>query len=388
MNVIADHISSLPKSGIRDFFELVNNMGDNIISLGIGEPDFITPWHIRESVIYSLEKGYTNYTSNLGLLSLRKELTKYLKEYYSISYSPEDECIITVGVSEALDLIFRAIINPGDEIIYHEPCYVSYRSEILMSHGIPVPIETTKETDFALSPEDLLNAITPKTKAVLINFPCNPTGATLTKEQMEEIAKIIIEKDLLLITDEIYSELSYDSEKLTTIASLPGMKERTVFLHGFSKAYAMTGFRIGYACGPAKIIDAMMKIHQYSMLCASISAQVAAEEALKSGYSEMVKMREEYLQRRNVIVAGLKKIGLECFRPKGSFYVFPDITSTGLTSMEFATKLLEEENVAVVPGTAFGESGEGFVRCAYATSLSDINTALDRINRFVKRYTN
>jgi len=380
---VAENIAALPKSGIRDFFELVNNMGDDVISLGIGEPDFVTPWNIREAAIYGLEHGHTSYTSNLGLLSLRNEIVNYLSSDYGIDYSPDDECIVTVGVSEALDLLLRAIINPGDEIIYHEPCYVSYKAEIQMAYGVPVAVETKEEHAFALNPDDLRKAITPKTKAILLNFPCNPTGATLTIEQMKEISEIAVENDLIVITDEIYSELTYEN-RLPTIASLPGMQERTVFLHGFSKAFAMTGFRIGFACGPVDIIDAMMKIHQYSMLCAPIMAQEAAEEALLNGRNAMETMKQEYCERRNVIVKGFNKMGLTCLKPKGSFYVFPNITSTGLTSMEFAKRLLEETQVAVVPGTAFGECGEGYIRCAYATAMEDIVTAIEKIGSFVK----
>ena len=380
---IAKHIAGLPKSGIRDFFELVSTMGDDVISLGIGEPDFVTPWHIREAAIYSLEQGHTNYTSNLGLLSLRQGIVSYLESDYGISYDEHKECIITVGVSEALDLLLRAIINPGDEIIYHEPCYVSYKAEIEMAHGVAVAVETKEANAFSLSPDDLRKAITPKTKAILLNFPCNPTGATLNLEQMKEISKIAIENDLIVISDEIYSELTYEN-RLPTIASLPGMSERTVFLHGFSKAFAMTGFRIGFACGPEDIIDAMMKIHQYSMLCAPIIAQEAAEEALLNGKHAMEAMKQEYCERRNVIVKGFNDMGLTCLKPQGSFYVFPNITSTGLSSMEFAQQLLEETQVAVVPGTAFGECGEGYVRCAYATAMDDIVIAIRKISEFVK----
>jgi aminotransferase len=380
---VAKHISVLPKSGIRDFFELVNSMDDDeVISLGIGEPDFVTPWHIREAAIYSLEKGYTSYTSNLGLLSLRKEICKYLQKYYSLQYDPKKECIITVGVSEALDLVLRAIINPGDEIIYHEPCYVSYASEIAMAHGVPVTIETRDDNLFALDPDDLEKAVTPKTKAIILNFPCNPTGATLNMQQMERISQIAIENDLIVISDEIYSELTYE-DKLPSIAALPGMAERTVFLHGFSKAFAMTGFRIGYACGPQPVIDAMMKIHQYSMLCASITAQKAAEEALKNGEKEMLRMKEEYRQRRNLIIKRLNDMGLPCHKPRGSFYVFPKISGTGLSSKEFSERLLNEQKVAAVPGTAFGECGEGFIRCAYAASMEDINEAMNRFEKFL-----
>ena len=379
---IANHIAALPKSGIRDFFELVSAM-DDVISLGIGEPDFVTPWHIREASIYALEKGHTSYTSNLGLLSLREEICRYVSANYNIDYNPENESIITVGVSEGLDLLLRAIINPGDEIIYHEPCYVSYAPGILMAHGVPVVVPTYEKNDFALDPEDLRKAITPKTKAILLNFPCNPTGATMGIDKLKEVAKIAIENDVIVISDEIYSELTYEG-KHTSIASLPGMRERTVFLHGFSKAYAMTGYRIAYACGPVEIIDAMMNIHQYSMLCAPTNGQEAALEALKNGRSQMELMRDEYRERRNVITSRLNQMGLKCFKPVGAFYAFPNITSSGLSSTEFATRLLQEQNVAVVPGTAFGECGEGFVRCAYAASMDNIIEAMDKISTFLK----
>ena len=379
---VAGHIAALPKSGIRDFFELVNAM-DDVISLGIGEPDFMTPWHIREASIYALENGHTSYTSNLGLLSLREEICKYVNANYNIEYNPVSECIITVGVSEGLDLLLRAIINPGDEIIYHEPCYVSYAPGIQMAHGVPVVVPTYEKNDFALDPEDLRRAITPKTKAIMLNFPCNPTGATMPLEKLKKVAEIAIEHDLLVITDEIYSELTYEGTHIS-IASLPGMHERTIFLHGFSKAYAMTGYRIAYACGPFEIIDAMMKIHQYSMLCAPINGQEAALEAVKNGKSEMIRMKNQYKDRRNVITRRLNSMGLTCFKPVGAFYVFPNITSSGLNSTEFATKLLNEQKVAVVPGTAFGECGEGFVRCAYAASIDNITEAMKRIEIFLK----
>lgn len=379
-NRVATHISALPKSGIRDFFELVNTM-DDVISLGIGEPDFVTPWNIREATIYSLEKGHTSYTSNLGLLSLRNEVCKYVGKNYGVEYTPQNECIITVGVSEALDLAIRAIINPGDEVIYHEPCYVSYASEIKMAFGVPVPVATSEGNEFAVNPKDILRKITPKTKLLLLNFPCNPTGATLNAQQMEEIAKIAVKHNLLVISDEIYSELTYE-KRLKSIASLPGMRDRTLFLHGFSKAFAMTGFRIGYACGPADIIDAMMKIHQYSMLCASITAQEAAIEALQHGIPAMEAMKHEYCERRNLIVRGFNELGLPCLKPHGAFYVFPKISGTGLSSKDFAAKLLMEQKVAVIPGTAFGESGEGFVRCSYASSAENIMRALEKIALF------
>lgn len=378
---VAAHIEELPKSGIRDFFELVNSM-DDVISLGIGEPDFVTPWTIRESAIYSLERGRTSYTSNLGTMPLRRAVCAYVKEHYKIAYHPENECLITVGVSEALDLAIRAITEPEDEIIFHEPCYVSYGPEIRMAHGVPVAVSTYEKNNFALDPEDLGKRITSKTKAILLNFPCNPTGATLTLEQTEKIRQLALKHDLLVIADHIYSELSY-SPMTPSIASLPGMKERTIFLHGFSKAFAMTGFRIGYACGPADLIDAMMKIHQYSMLCASITAQDAAEEAMKNGKRDMLAMKREYMNRRNVIVKRLNEMGLSCFKPDGAFYVFPNITSTGLSSKEFAVELLKRKKVAVVPGSAFGGCGEGFIRCSYAASIDNIRTAMDRMEEFV-----
>ena len=379
---VAPHIGSLPKSGIRDFFDLVSTM-ENVISLGIGEPDFVTPWNIRENALYSIEKGHTHYTSNLGMMSLRKSICKYLSKEYALEYDPANECIVTVGVSEALDLVIRAITSPGDEIIYHEPCYVSYSPEIKMAHGVPVPVNTWEKNNFSLDPDDLERAITPKTKAILLNFPCNPTGATLSFEQTQKIAQIAVKHDLIVLADHIYSELTY-GEMTPSIATFPGMKERTIFLHGFSKAFAMTGFRVGYACGPKEIIDAMMKIHQYSMLCVSTTAQEAAIEALENGKSDMLVMKQEYCDRRNVIVNSLNSMGLNCFKPEGAFYVFPNITSTGLTSMEFATELLKSKKIAVVPGSAFGSCGEGFIRCSYATSMEGIKEVMAAMKEFVK----
>lgn len=378
---IAPHIQELPKSGIRAFFDLVNNMKD-VVSLGVGEPDFVTPWTIRESALYSLERGHTCYTSNLGSLSLRKAVCKYLESDFGVEYSPDNECLITVGVSEALDLAIRALLSPGDEIVYHEPCYVSYPAEIRMAHGVPVPIETYAKNEFALDPADLEKAITPRTKAILLNFPCNPTGATLNMKQTEAIAEIARKHDLVVLSDHIYSELTY-GPMTPSIATLPGMKERTVFLHGFSKAFAMTGMRVGFACGPADIIDAMMKIHQYSMLCAPVTSQDAAEEALLSAHNDMVRMREEYRTRRDMVVKRMNELGLKCLLPKGSFYVFPDIRSTGLSSRDFAMRLLDEQKVAVVPGTAFGDCGEGYIRCSYASSMEKLHIALDRMEVFL-----
>ena len=379
---VAPHIAVLPKSGIRYFFDLVNTMS-GVISLGIGEPDFVSPWSVCEGTMYSLERGRTHYTSNLGLLSLRKAICDYVAEEFGVRYAPENECLVTVGVSEAFDLAIRAITSPGDEIIYHEPCYVSYGTEIRMSHGVPVPVCTYEKNLFSLDPADLEKAVTPRTRALILNFPCNPTGAVLTDEQMRDIAKIAVKYDLAVIADHIYSELHYDDGPMHTVAALPGMRERTIFLHGFSKAFAMTGFRIGYACGPNSIVDAMMKIHQYAMLCAPTTAQYGAEEALKCARPDMQNMVAEYKARRNVIVSRFNEMGLSCFNPQGAFYVFPNITSTGLSSQDFAVKLLQAKRVAVVPGNAFGACGEGYVRCSYATSLEDIRTAMDRIEEFL-----
>ena len=379
---VADHIKSLPKSGIRRFFDLVNTM-DDVISLGVGEPDFVTPWTIRETGIFSLEKGHTSYTSNLGTPALRREVCRYVRDNYHVSYRPEDECIITIGVSEALDIAMRALLDPGDEVLYTEPCFVSYPAEVRMAHGIPVPIETKVEDAFALDPAVLRRKITPRTKVLLLNFPCNPTGAVMPLESLKEVAAIAMEHGLVVITDEIYSELLYEGEHVS-IASLPGMRDRTLFLHGFSKAFAMTGWRVGYACGPREIIDAMMKVHQYAIMCASTMAQEAALEALRNGEKEMLRMRESYCERRNLMVDGLNRIGLDCLLPKGAFYTFPSVKSTRLSSTEFAEQLLKAEKVAVVPGVAFGACGEGFVRCCYATSASDLIEAIDRMGRFVQ----
>jgi len=379
---IARNVASIPRSGIRDFFELVQGR-DDVISLGVGEPDFVTPWHIREAAIYSLEKGQTTYTSNLGLLSLRKSIARYVADFFGVAYDPAREVLVTVGVSEAIDIALRALLNPGDEVIYHEPCYVSYSPSIVMAHGVAVPVVTTKEDGFSLKPANVAAAITPKTRLIMLNFPTNPTGACASREDLEGIAKLAIAHDLIVMTDEIYSELRYDGEAHVSIAALPGMQERTILLHGFSKAFAMTGFRLGYACAPQPIIEAMMKIHQYSMLCAPIMSQNAAIEALENGNPAMLEMRNAYHQRRDFLVRRLNEIGLDCHLPGGAFYVFPDIRSTGLSSKDFAMQLLEQESVACVPGGAFGASGEGFLRCCYATAFEDIRTATDKIEHFV-----
>ena len=379
---IASAVTAIPRSGIRDFFELVQGR-EGVISLGVGEPDFVTPWHIREAAIYSLEKGHTTYTSNLGLLSLRRAISQYVNGFFGVDYTPETDVLVTVGVSEAIDIALRALLNPGDEVIYHEPCYVSYSPSIALAHGVAVPVVTTKEHGFSLKPEALAKAITPKSRVLMLNFPTNPTGACASRKDLEGIAKLAIEHDLIVLTDEIYSELRYEDEAHLSIAALPGMRERTILLHGFSKAFAMTGFRLGYACAPQPIIEAMMKIHQYSMLCAPIMSQNAALEALENGHAAVEEMRLSYHQRRDYLVRKLNELGLECHCPGGAFYVFPDIRKTGLSSQEFATRLVEAENVACVPGNAFGESGEGFLRCCYATAYEDIQEAMVRMERFL-----
>ncbi len=384
---LAHHVRSLPRSGIRDFFEIVQSMKE-VISLGIGEPDFDTPWHIREAAIYSLERGHTGYTSNLGLPVLRERIAEYVGRHFHVGYDPKTEIIVTVGVSEGIDLALRAIINPGDEVLYHEPCYVSYSPSILLAHGVPVAVPTREEENFTLTAQALAAKITPASKVLMLNFPCNPTGATQTRAELEKIARLCVEHDLIVLTDEIYSELTYDGQEHTSIAALPGMRDRTVFLHGFSKAFAMTGFRIGYACAPAILTEAMMKVHQYAILCANTMAQDAAVEALEHGMADVDRMRKEYELRRNFIVRSFNDLGLECFKPHGAFYVFPRITSTGLTSREFSLKLLEKKQVACVPGTAFGPSGEGFVRCSYATGLDQIKIAMSRMAEFVAELKN
>ena len=379
---IAKHVVNLPKSGIRDFFEIVSKMKD-VISLGIGEPDFDTPWHIREAGIYALEKGKTHYTSNLGSIELRRAISKYAEKYYSVSYQPEDEILITVGVSEALDLACRALINPGDKVMFHQPCYVSYHPSITRAHGIAVPVPTFAKDNFALTVEALRAAWQPGCKLLMLNLPCNPTGGTCDRAQVEAIAKFAVEKDLIVLSDEIYSELTFEGVH-TSIASIPGMKERTIFLHGFSKAFAMTGWRIGYACGPAGLIEAMMKVHQYSMLCASIISQEAAIEALVRGEDAMKKMRDQYHRRRDFIVRRFNEIGLKCHLPRGSFYAFPDVSVTRLNEKDFAVSLLQAEKVAMVPGTAFGANGAGFCRACFATSYEQLIEASNRIERHVQ----
>jgi aminotransferase len=379
---IAKHVVNLPKSGIRDFFEIVSKMKD-VISLGIGEPDFDTPWHIREAAIYALEKGKTHYTSNLGLIELRRAINKYVEKNFSVSYRPEDEILVTVGVSEALDLAFRALLNPGDKVMFHQPCYVSYSPSITLVHGAAIPVPTYAQDNFALTAEALRAAWQPGAKLLVLNLPCNPTGGTCDRTQIEAIAKFTVEKDLLVLSDEIYSELTFEGVH-TSIASLPGMKGRVIFLHGFSKAFAMTGWRIGYACGPAALIEAMMKVHQYSMMCASILSQEAAIEALVRGEDGMKQMRDQYHRRRDFIVRRFNEIGLKCHLPRGSFYAFPDVSVTGLNEKDFAVSLLQTEKVAMVPGTAFGANGSGFCRACFATSYEQLIEASNRIERHVQ----
>ncbi len=381
---VAGHVAALPKSGIRDFFELVAKMkGQDVISLGVGEPDFVTPWHIREAAIFALEKGKTYYTSNLGLLELRRAIADYVAEHFGVCYRPEDQVLVTVGVSEALDLACRAFLNPGDKVMFHQPCYVSYHPSVALVHGQGIAVPTYAKDNFALTAEALRAAWQPGAKMLMLNLPCNPTGGTCTREQLTQIAEFCREKDLLVLTDEIYSELTFDGTH-TSIASLPGMAERTIFLHGFSKAFAMTGWRIGYACGPAVLIDAMMKVHQYSMLCASIIAQEAALEALLRGWDNVIKMRDQYHRRRDLIVRRFNEIGLKCHSPRGSFYAFPSVAGTGLDETAFATGLLKAEKVAVVPGSAFGENGRSHVRACFATSYEQIIDACDRTERYVQ----
>ena len=381
---IADSVQGIPRSGIRDFFELVIGRED-VISLGVGEPDYATPWHIREAAIYSLEKGQTSYTSNLGLDRLREAISGYVETQFATSYDPGKEVLVSVGVSEALDLACRALLNPGDEALYHEPCYVSYNPSIALAGGVPVSVPTYARDAFALRVENLEAAVTDRTKILMLNFPTNPTGAIEPPEELEKIAAFAIRHDLTVITDEIYSELIYENpQDHLSIASLPGMRERTILLHGFSKAFAMTGFRLGYACAPEEIIEAMMKIHQYAMLCAPITSQVAALEAIRGGNNCVDEMRKSYAQRRRIIVDGFNDIGLPCHTPGGAFYAFPDIRPTGLSSKDFAMGLLEAEDVACVPGDAFGDTGEGFLRCCYATDVKMIGEALVRIRRFTE----
>jgi len=382
---ISPTVKSIPPSGIRRFFDIAAEM-KGVISLGVGEPDFVTPWHIRESCIYGLNRGQTSYTSNAGLLELREEIAKSLYNDYQVTYAPRTELLVTVGVSEGLDLAMRALLSPGDEVLIPEPCYVSYKSCVTLAGGVAVTVPTKIENEFRITAAELEQFVTPRTKVLLIGYPNNPTGAVMSRQDLAEIARFAIKHDLIVISDEIYAKLTYDGTH-TCFSSLPDMMDRTILLNGFSKAYAMTGWRIGYAAANPDFIAAMTKIHQYTMLSAPIMGQVAAIEALKRGEKNMQQMTNEYNQRRRLILHGFRKMGLECFEPKGAFYLFPSIKKTGLTSLQFAEQLLYAEKVALVPGDAFGDSGEGFVRCSYATSTANIKEALIRIERFVKSIT-
>ena len=380
VDFLAEHVKGIPRSGIRDFFELVQKRGD-VISLGIGEPDVSAPWAVREAAIYSLEHGRTGYTSNLGSVKFRNEIATYVEKIFGQRYSAETEILVTVGVSEAIDLALRAVLNPGETVLYHEPCYVSYAPSISLAHAKGRAIRTRVEDAFRLDPKAVAEAAQ-GAKVLLLNFPTNPTGAVLSGKDLDALAKVCVEKDLLVISDEIYAELSYDGSH-ESIVTRPGMRERTILLHGLSKAFAMTGFRVGYACAPAPLIDAMMKIHQYAILCASTLSQEAGVEALRGAEATTTEARESYRIRRDFLRRRLEEAGLKPTNPAGAFYLFVDVRSTGLTSREFALRLLEEEKVAVVPGEAFGPGGEGFIRCSYATALDRIEVAADRIVRFV-----
>jgi len=374
-------VRDLPPSGIRKFFDLVSEM-EGAISLGVGEPDFVTPWHIREACIYSLESGNTHYTSNKGMPELRACIAEQIKKDMGLDYDPEDEMLITTGVSEAVDLAFRATLNSGDEVLIHEPCYVAYTPDVVLAGGTPRPVSTKLSREFKVRPEDISPSITDKTRALLLSYPNNPTGAIMTRQDLEDLADLVVENDLLVISDEVYAQLSY-TENHASFAQLEGMQERTLVLNGLSKSHAMTGWRIGYALGDPAILGAMTKIHQYTMLCAPVMAQVAALEALAKGEDEMAHMKHEYNLRRRLFVSGLNRIGLTCFEPRGAFYAFPSIQSTGLSSEEFSEQLLREQKVAVVPGNVFGPSGEGFLRCSYATSREELIEALDRMETFL-----
>ena len=379
---IARHVAALPKSGIRKFFDIVAQRKD-VVSLGVGEPDFDTPWHISRAAMTALEDGATHYTSNLGTPELRQAIAAYVERRFDAKYDWKKEILVTVGVSESIDLAIRAITEPGDEILYHEPCFVSYAPTIRMAHGVPVCVETRVEDAFRLTVKALEEKVTPKTKALLLNFPCNPTGATLTKADMKAVAKFVLKHDLLLLADEVYSELSYDG-KVQSFSSMPELRDNLVLLNGFSKSWAMTGYRLGYACGPAPVVHTMMKIHQYGIMSAPTLSQYAGVEAMNRGDDDVVRMRDEYRRRRDFLVSSLNAMGLPTILPKGAFYVFPDIRPTGLTSEEFCVRLLNEHAVACVPGSAFGPCGEGFIRMSYATSYEQIEVAVARTAEFVK----
>ena len=380
--MILDKVKDMPPSGIRKYFDMINEM-ENVISLGVGEPDFVTPWNVVEAGIYSLEKGHTHYSSNAGFIELRREISNYMNRRYNLSYRPEDEILVTVGGSEGIDLALRALVGPGDEVIIPEPSFVAYKGCTAFTGATAKIINLKAENDFKLMPDMLREAITPKTKVVILPFPNNPTGAIMTREELEKIVDVLKDKDIVILSDEIYSELSYD-KKHVSIASFPEVKDKTLVINGFSKAYAMTGWRLGYACGNKVLIDAMKKIHQYAIMCSPTTAQYAAIEALKNGDDSVRDMAKEYNRRIRVLVDGFRKMGIECFEPLGALYVFPCIKSTGMTSDEFCEKLLMEEKVLTVPGNAFGECGEGFIRACYAASMDDLIEAIKRINRFIE----
>ena len=379
---ISKKVEQLKPSGIRLFFDLVLNMKD-VISLGVGEPDFVTPWHIREKAIFSLEQGYTSYTSNKGMIELRRSIAHHLERRHGLRYDPEEEILITVGVSEGLDLAARAILNPGEKVLIHEPCYVSYPAVVDLAGGNPVMLKTDLQNGFKLSPDQIQKACTKGVKALMINYPCNPTGASYTKKELKEIARIAEKHDLIVISDEVYDELTYDYDH-TPLPSLPGMKKRVLYFNGFSKAFAMTGFRLGYVCGPAKAVAAMTKIHQYTMLCASITSQMAAIEALRGNMQDVLEMKKEYMRRRRFVVSRLNEIGLDCHMPEGAFYVFPSIKKFSNNSLEFATDLLNKKKVALVPGVAFGDSAESHVRISYASSYENLKEAMLRIESYLR----
>lgn len=379
---INQKVQAIQPSGIRKFFDIANEIED-VISLGVGEPDFDTPWHVREEGIYTLQKGRTFYTANRGLMELRTEISNYIARNHAVQYNPATQVLVTIGGSEAIDLALRACLEPGDEVIYHEPCYVSYLPCITLADGVPVPIPLKEANNFRLTAEELEAAITPKSKALILSFPNNPTGAVMSKEDLEAIAEVIVRHDLLVITDEIYSELSYTGKKHYSLIDLPGMVERTIYINGFSKAYAMTGWRLGYCCGPEEIMAQMVKIHQFAIMAAPTMSQYAGTMALKNGASDVAMMRDSYNQRRRFLMAELKRLGIPCFEPFGAFYIFPNISQFGLSSEEFATRLIREHKVAVVPGSAFGQSGEGFVRVSYAYSIDELKQAFERIERFI-----
>ncbi|HZJ84861.1 MAG TPA: aminotransferase class I/II-fold pyridoxal phosphate-dependent enzyme [Syntrophomonadaceae bacterium] len=383
-NYLSTVVQSIPPSGIRKFFDLVSQT-EGVISLGVGEPDFVTPWHIREACYYSLEKGYTMYTSNSGLPELREEIAKYIKDVIAVDYSPEKEILVTVGVSEAIDIALRALIEPGDEVLVPEPSFVSYAPGATLAYGKAISVPTYVEDEYRLKAGELEKFITPKSKILILAYPNNPTGGIMETQDLQELVDIIIKNDLIVISDEIYAELTYEGEHVS-IASFPGMRDRTIVANGFSKAFAMTGWRIGYVCAHSDIIAAMTKIHQYAIMCAPIMGQKAALEALRHGKAEMQKMIEDYNNRRKIILSGFQEIGLDCFEPRGAFYAFPSIESAHMSSEEFCEKLLFEEQVAVIPGNAFGASGEGFIRCCYAASIKNIENALEKMGNFLNRH--